>query len=40
MVYFGDAGGPLPAGLTLEHWEAIQHDFESWVRALMQPETG
>lgn len=40
LVYFGDARGPLPAGLTSDHWEQIQRDFETWVRTLMQPETG
>jgi len=40
LVYFGDAGGPLPAGLTSEHWDKIQRDFELWVRAVVQPETG
>lgn len=40
LVYFGDAGGPLPAGLTSEHWDAIQRDFETWVRALLQSEAG
>jgi hypothetical protein len=40
LVYFGDASGPLPAGLTSEHWEVIRQDFETWVRALMRPETG
>jgi len=40
LVYFGDASGPLPSGLTSEHWETIQHDFETWVRALMRSEAG
>jgi hypothetical protein len=40
LVYFGDASGPLPAGLTSEHWDKIQRDFEIWVRAVVQPETG
>lgn len=40
LVYFGDAGGPLPAGLTSEHWAQIQRDFETWIRAVVQPETG
>jgi hypothetical protein len=35
LVYFGDANGPLPIGLTSEHWAKIQHDFETWVRALV-----
>lgn len=36
LAYFGDASGPLPAGLTAARWEAIQRDFEAWVRALMR----
>ena len=40
LVYFGDASGPLPAGLTSERWEAIQRDFETWVRALVRSEPG
>lgn len=37
LVYFGDATGPLPAGLIQERWEAIQRDFELWIRALIRP---
>lgn len=37
LVYFGDATGPLPPGLTPSHWEQIQRDFERWVRALVVP---
>jgi len=43
LVYFGDASGPLPAGLTSEKWAAIQRDLETWVRAVMRqgpPATG
>ena len=40
LVYFGDASGPLPAGLTSERWEEIQRDFETWVRMLLLPGTG
>jgi hypothetical protein len=40
LVYFGDASGPLPTGLTLEHWEEIQRDFETWVRTLVRPTAG
>jgi Nucleotidyl transferase AbiEii toxin, Type IV TA system len=35
LVYFGDAQGPLPVGLTTSHWEQIQRDFETWVRSLV-----
>lgn len=35
LAYFGDAdAAPLPAGLTLEHWNVIRFDFETWVRAI------
>jgi hypothetical protein len=40
LVYFGDASGPLPAGLSPERWEAIQRDFETWVRTLVRPGAG
>jgi hypothetical protein len=40
LVYFGDASGPLPVGLTSERWVAIQRDFEAWVRALVNPGAG
>lgn len=40
LIYFGDASGPLPVGLTPDRWEAIQHDFETWVRVLMRPNPG
>jgi hypothetical protein len=40
LAYFGDARGPLPAGLTAEHWVQIQRDFEAWVRAAMGVEPG
>jgi hypothetical protein len=34
LAYFGDATGPLPAGLSSVHWEQIQRDFEAWVREI------
>ena len=34
LAYFGDATGPLPAGLSPSHWTQIQRDFETWVRGL------
>ncbi len=37
LVYFGDATGPLPTGISASHWDQIQRDFEAWVRALMFP---
>jgi hypothetical protein len=40
LAYFGDASGPLPAGLSSVHWQQIQRDFETWVRALMLSESG
>jgi hypothetical protein len=40
LAYFGDATGPLPAGLSSVHWQQIQRDFETWVRALMLSESG
>ena len=38
LAYFGDAGEPLPTGLTESHWARIRRDFEAWVRAAF--ETG
>lgn len=33
LVYFGDAGDPLPEGLSPSEWKRIQRDFEAWARA-------
>lgn len=38
LVYFGDAGDPLPKGLSPSQWAQIRRDFETWVRAAV--ETG
>ncbi len=38
LVYFGDADGPLPVGLSPARWDEIQRDFETWVRDLVTPE--
>jgi hypothetical protein len=35
LVYFGDATGPLPAGLTAGRWQQIQRDLQHWVQALV-----
>jgi len=40
LVYFGDASGPLPIGLTPDRWAAIQQDLETWVRGLMWTKPG
>lgn len=32
LVYFGDAGDPLPEGLSPSQWKRIQRDFEAWAR--------
>jgi Nucleotidyl transferase AbiEii toxin, Type IV TA system len=39
LVYFGDANGPLPLGLSPSHWDLIQRDFETWVRDLVMRQT-
>ncbi len=37
LAYFGDAlSAPLPPELSPEHWSAIEHDFERWLRELIQ----
>ena len=36
LVYFGDASGPLPVGLTASRWAQIQRDLEDWVRDLVR----
>ncbi len=33
LVYFGEAGEPLPEGLSPSHWNRIQRDFEAWAQA-------
>jgi hypothetical protein len=38
LVYFGDANGPLPVGLSPSHWERIQRDLETWVRELTKSD--
>lgn len=38
LVYFGDAGTPLPKGLSQSQWARIQHDFNTWVRAASEAE--
>jgi hypothetical protein len=38
LVYFGDAGDPLPNGLSPSLWAQIRRDFETWVPAAF--ETG
>lgn len=36
LAYFGDAGDPLPAGLSASAWARIRRDFEAWVRAAFE----
>lgn len=36
LVYFGDAGEPLPKGLAPSWWTQIRHDLETWVRAVVE----
>ena len=36
LVYFGDAGDPLPKGLSPSRWDRIRRDFETWVRAAVE----
>ena len=36
LVYFGDAGDPLPTGLSPPLWTRIQRDFETWVKAAVE----
>ncbi len=35
LAYFADAeAGPMPAGLTTQHWQRVRADIEGWVRGL------
>ena len=35
LAYFADAeAGPMPAGLTNQHWQRVRADIEGWVRGL------
>jgi hypothetical protein len=36
LVYFGDAGVPLPPGLSPSQWARIRRDFETWVRSIAE----
>lgn len=38
LVYFGDAEGLLPEGLSPSHWQQIQADFQTWVQASFRAE--
>lgn len=36
LVYFGEAGAPLPRGLSPSQWARIRRDFETWVRSFAE----